>query len=61
MREAGIGDRDEARRALLKTTDEEDDPEDEEAGDMGLQKATSRGQQPARGGAGKADEGEYSF
>lgn len=61
LMEAGIVDRAEARRALLKTTDEEDDPEDEEAGDMGLQKATSRGQQPARGGAGKADEGEYSF
>lgn len=61
LMEAGIVDRAEARRALLKTTDEEDDPEDEEAGDMGLQKATSRGQQPARGGAGKTDEGEYSF
>jgi len=61
LMEAGIVDRAEARRALLKTTDEEDDPEDEEAGDMGLQKATPRGQQPARGGAGKADEGEYSF
>ena len=61
LMEAGIVDRAEARRALLKTTDEEDDPEDEEAGDMGLQKATPRGQQPARGGASKTDEGEYSF
>lgn len=61
LMEAGIVDRAEARRALLKTTDEEDDPEDEETGDMGLQKAAPRGQQPARGGAGKADEGEYSF
>lgn len=61
LMEAGIVDRAEARRALLKTTDEEDDPEDEEAWDMGLQKATPRGQQPARGGASKTDEGEYSF
>lgn len=61
LMEAGIVDRAEARRALLKTTDEEEDPEDEEAGDMGMQKASPRGQPPARGGAGKADEGEYSF
>lgn len=61
LMEGGVVDRAEARRALLKTTDEEEDPEDEEAGDMGVQKTAARGPQPARGGAGKADDGEYSF
>ena len=61
--EAGLVDRAEARRALLKTTDEEESPEDEEgaedSGGSKVQKMPNRA--AAQGGRPPADDEGYSF
>lgn len=62
--EAGLVDRAEARRALLKTSDEEEAPEDEEGSDEGsakVQKMPNRSVQGGRSAAAPAEDEGYSF
>lgn len=62
--EAGMVDRDEARRALLKTTDEEESPvvDDEDDASGKVQKMPSRTMaQGARTASGSAEDEGYSF
>lgn len=58
--EAGVVDRAEARRALLKTTDEEDVPEDVED-DSGTGTPAQKGSEGNRGAAAPAADEGYSF
>ena len=58
--DAGIVDRAEARRALLKTTDEEDSPEDAEGGEGGSNSPKPHNRAGGVGGRSAEDEG-YSF
>ncbi|MCM2343864.1 MAG: type IV pilus twitching motility protein PilT [Alphaproteobacteria bacterium] len=61
--EAGLVDPAEARRALLKTTDEEESPSEEEdaEGDGSTRKTSRTASQGGRGGSTAADDEGYSF